>query len=39
MLIVLLIKAMHMSTFNRKHKYKEHYMNKQGESNHMTLPM
>ena len=22
------IKAMHMSTFNRQHKYKEHYMQK-----------
>ena len=30
---------MHMTTFNRKHKYKEHYFTgKTGEQNHMTYP-
>ena len=26
MLIIIIFKAMHISTFNRKHKYREHYM-------------
>lgn len=28
-------RIMHMATFNRKHKYKEHYMERVGDSNHM----
>lgn len=30
---------MSMSTFNRKNKYKEHYINKIGEGNSMTYPI
>jgi hypothetical protein len=28
-------RLMHMGTFNRKHKYKEHYINRVGDSHHM----
>ena len=27
---------MHMATFNRKQKYREHYLTKVGEANSMT---
>lgn len=29
-------KMMHISTFNRKHKMKEHYMKRVGDNHHMT---
>ena len=29
-------RVIHTTSFNRKHKYKEHYIQRVGESHHMT---
>lgn len=32
-------RVIHITTFNRKHKYREHYMKRVGDQHHMTYPM